>query len=429
MLELSTRARGLAAIAVSLVVVTSCGIAGQSPSPAPTPAASPTPAATGTDTASSGPTATPTAAVTPTSEPTPVPTPAGQLDFANWPLYIDIDEESGGYPTLDQFTAESGINVNYVEAINDNEEFFGRIQPDLAAGHSTGWDIIVMTDWMIERMIRLGYLQELDHSMLGNFESNAQPYFANGWFDPGNVYSLPWQSGIVGIGYNPTLTGREITTFDDLLDPEFAGRVGMFSEMRDTMSLALLSIGVVPEEATIADVQAAQAKLLEAAQRGQFRAFYGNDYYDALAAGDVALTIAWSGDVSQMKLYDNPDVEFVVPETGGMLFVDNMAIPANAEHPIDAHMMMDFWYDLQSATTLTEYIGYFSPVNGVRDLVLQHAQEARDDGDSEWADALEVIAETSYPSADQLDNIYTYKILGEEEERQWNDLFNALISG
>jgi len=429
MLELSTRARGLAAIAVSLVVVTGCGIAGQSPSPAPTPAASPTPAATGTDTASSGPTATPTAAVTPTSEPTPVPTPAGQLDFANWPLYIDIDEESGGYPTLDQFTAESGINVNYVEAINDNEEFFGRIQPDLAAGHSTGWDIIVMTDWMIERMIRLGYLQELDHSMLGNFESNAQPYFANGWFDPGNVYSLPWQSGIVGIGYNPTLTGREITTFDDLLDPEFAGRVGMFSEMRDTMSLALLSIGVVPEEATIADVQAAQAKLLEAAQRGQFRAFYGNDYYDALAAGDVALTIAWSGDVSQMKLYDNPDVEFVVPETGGMLFVDNMAIPANAEHPIDAHMMMDFWYDLQSATTLTEYIGYFSPVNGVRDLVLQHAQEARDDGDSEWADALEVIAETSYPSADQLDNIYTYKILGEEEERQWNDLFNALISG
>ena len=429
MLELSTRARGLAAIAVSLVVVTGCGIAGQSPSPAPTPAASPTPAATGTDTASSGPTATPTAAVTPTSEPTPVPTPAGQLDFANWPLYIDIDEESGGYPTLDQFTAESGINVNYVEAINDNEEFFGRIQPDLAAGHSTGWDIIVMTDWMIERMIRLGYLQELDHSMLGNFESNAQPYFANGWFDPGNVYSLPWQSGIVGIGYNPTLTGREITTFDDLLDPEFAGRVGMFSEMRDTMSLALLSIGVVPEEATIADVQAAQAKLLEAAQRGQFRAFYGNDYYDALAAGDVALTIAWSGDVSQMKLYDNPDVEFVVPETGGMLFVDNMAIPANAEHPIDAHMMMDFWYDLQSATTLTEYIGYFSPVNGVRDLVLQHAQEARDGGDSEWADALEVIAETSYPSADQLDNIYTYKILGEEEERQWNDLFNALISG
>jgi len=234
---------------------------------------------------------------------------------------------------------------------------------------------------------------------------------------------------VVGIGYNPTLTGREITTFDDLLDPEFAGRVGMFSEMRDTMSLALLSIGVVPEEATIADVQAAQAKLLEAAQRGQFRAFYGNDYYDALAAGDVALTIAWSGDVSQMKLYDNPDVEFVVPETGGMLFVDNMAIPANAEHPIDAHMMMDFWYDLQSATTLTEYIGYFSPVNGVRDLVLQHAQEARDGGDSEWADALEVIAETSYPSADQLDNIYTYKILGEEEERQWNDLFNALISG
>ncbi len=411
--------RQLLALAGALVL-TGCGIAAQTPAPA-------TDAPTGAPTA--GATAAPSAGATAAPTEGPAATPAGELNFANWPLYIDIDEDSGGYPTLDQFTADNGIEVNYVEAINDNEEFFGRIQPDLAAGRSTGWDIIVMTDWMIERMIRLDYLQELDHSMLPNFEANAHPFFSNPSYDPGNRYSIPWQSGIVGIGYNPTLTGREITSFDDLLDPAFAGRVGMFSEMRDTMSLALLSMGVVPEQATIEDVQAAQAKLLEAAERGQFRAFYGNDYYDALAAGDVALTIAWSGDVSQMKLYDNPDVEFVVPAEGGMLFVDNMAIPKMADHPIDAHKMMNFWYDVQNATALTEYIGYFTPVQGVRELVLQHAQEARDEGDDEWADALEVIADTAVPTDDQLDNVYNYKVLSEAEERQWNDLFNTLISG
>jgi spermidine/putrescine transport system substrate-binding protein len=386
----------LAAIGAVLLLA-SCGVAGQSPSPSPSP--------------------------------TTAPTQANRLDFANWPLYMDIDDESGAYPTLERFESESGIDVNYVEAINDNEEFFGRLQPDLAAGHSTGWDLIVMTDWMIERMGRLGYLEELDHSQLPNFSANAQEFFTDAWYDPGNRYSIPWVSGIVGIGYNPKLTGRPITSFDDLLDPAFAGRVGMFSEMRDTMSLALLSIGVVPEQATVADVEAAQAKLLEAAERGQFRAFYGNDYYEALAGGDVALTIAWSGDVSQMKLYDNPDVEFVIPEEGGMLFVDNMAIPKGAAHPVDAHAMMNFWYDLDNATPLIEYIGYFSPVEGVRERVLEDAQAARDEGDDEWADALEVIADTSYPSEDQLENVYRYKVLSEEEERTWNDLFNALLAG
>ena len=419
--DLGMRVRSSVALGTIMVLVVGCGVAGQSPTPAGTATAAPSATAAPTSGPSGGPTEAPTA--------TPVVTPAGHVDFANWPLYIDIDEESGGYPTLEAFTDSTGIEVNYVEAINDNEEFFGRIQPDLAASHSTGWDIIVMTDWMIERMARLGYLQELDHSMLPNFDANAQDLYRNGWYDPDNKYSIPWQSGIVGIGYNPTLTGRPITTFDDLLDPAFAGRVGMFSEMRDTMSLTLLSLGVVPEEATLEDVQAAHDKLLEAAQRGQFRAFYGNDYYDALSAGDVALTIAWSGDVSQMKLYDNPDIEFVVPESGGMLFVDNMAIPKMAEHPIDAHMMLNAWYDLDYAVPLTEYIGYFSPVAGVADRVRADAEAARAEGDDEWADALEVIARTAFPDEEQLHNVFVYKILGEEEERQWNDLFNDVLSG
>jgi spermidine/putrescine transport system substrate-binding protein len=360
----------------------------------------------------------------------PLPSaPAGVLDFANWPAYIDIDEESGDYPTLAKFEEEQGITVTYTESINDNEEFFGTIQPDLAAGNAPGYDIIVMTDWMIEKMVRLGYLQPLDHSKIPNFEANALDLYKDPWYDPGNTHSLAWQSGITGIGYNPTLTGREITTFDDLLDPEFEGRVGMFSEMRDTMSLTLLSLGIEPEDATVEQAAQARDKLLEAAQRGQFRNFYGNDYYDELANGNLALTIAWSGDVSQMKLYDNSDVEFVVPETGGMLWIDNMAIPKGAEHPLDAHLMMDFWYDLENAVPLTEYVGYFSPVNGVTERVLEDAEAAEAEGDTEWAEALQVIAETANPTEEVLELVHNYRKLTEEEEAEWNDLFNEVVAG
>ena len=355
--------------------------------------------------------------------------PAGTLDFANWPAYIDIDEETGDYPTLAKFTEESGIEVAYTEAINDNEEFFGVIQPDLAAGNPPQYDLIVMTDWMIEKMIRLGYLSELDRSKLPNFDANALDLYKDPWYDPGNVHSMAWQSGITGIGYNPTLTGREITTFDDLLDPEFAGRVGLFSEMRDTMSLALLSLGIEPEEATVDQATQAKDKLLAAAQAGQFRNFYGNDYYDELANGNLAVTVAWSGDVSQMKLYDNPDVEFVVPDTGGMLWIDNMAIPNKAAHPLDAHMMMNFWYDIENAVPLTEYVGYFSPVTGVTERVLEDAETAEAEGDQEWADALRVISATANPTDEVLANVHNYRKLSEEEEAQWNDLFNEVVAG
>jgi spermidine/putrescine transport system substrate-binding protein len=413
------RRAGAAAGVLSVpAILNACGIAAQSPTPGPT--ASPAPTATAT-----GPAPTATASPSPTA----VPSPVGQLSFANWPLYIDIDEDTSGYPSLEKFTSETGINVTYAEDINDNEEFFGRIQPDLAAGRAPGYDLIVMTDWMIERMIRLGYLQELDKSRLPNHEANVQALYRDPWYDPGNRYSIAYQSGITGIGYNPTLTGREITNFDDLLDPAFRGRVGMFSEMRDTMSLCLLSLGIRPQDATVADVERAQQKLLAAAEAGQFRAFYGNDYYEALAAGNLAVTIAWSGDVSQMKLYDNEDVEFVVPEEGGMLWVDNMAIPNPANAPVDAHLMMDFWYDLDNAVALTEYIGYFSPVTGVADRVREDAQAARDEGDDEWADALEVIAQTAFPDNEQLANVHNYKLLDEAEERIWNDLFNEVVAG
>jgi spermidine/putrescine transport system substrate-binding protein len=360
------------------------------------------------------------AACTPGSE-------SASLEWANWPGYIDIDEEGNPsptpYPTINAFVEETGIQVNYTEAITDNEDFFGQIQPDLASGNPTGWDVITPSDWMVGRLIGLDYLEELDLTQIPNLEANAADYARGQSFDPNNAHSVWWQGGITGIAYDPTLTGRELTSFDDLLNPEFAGSVGLFKEMRDTFPLTLLSIGVIPTEATIADVEEAQQKLLGPAEAGQFRGFYGNEYYDELAAGNLVASMAWSGDITQMALYDNANVQFVIPDTGGIRWNDNLVIPNLAANPSGAHQLMNYWYDPVPATILSEYIGYFTPVADVPDRIRQDAEAARDAGDTETADLLDAIAPTVAPSPEQLANSYEDKPLDEEEEQVWNELF------
>ena len=195
------------------------------------------------------------------------------------------------------------------------------------------------------------------------------------------------------------------------------------------MCMALLSIGVKPVDATVSDVQKAGNKLLAAAKNGQFRNFYGNDYYDELANKNLWITIAWSGDITQMQLYDNPNVKFIVPQSGGMRWVDNMAIPNKAAHPVDAHMMMNFWYDPANAVPLSEYIGYFSPVKGVPDLISKDADAAEAKGDKATAAQLRVVAKTVNPTPDELQNVYNYKRLTEAEELAWNSVFEQVRTG
>jgi spermidine/putrescine transport system substrate-binding protein len=352
------------------------------------------------------------------------------IAWANWPAYIDIDEEGSPtptpYPTINAFIEETGYNVEYTEAILDNEDFFGQIQPDLAAGNSTGWDLITPSDWMVERLIRLDYLEPLDLSLLPNLEPNAASYARGLYFDPDNAYSVWWQGGITGIGYDPNLTGRELTSFEDLLDPAFAGQVGLFKEMRDTLGLQLASMGINPTEATVDDVTAAQQELLGPAEAGQFRGFYGNDYYDELAAGNLIASVAWSGDVTQMALYDNPDVVFVNPDHGGMRWNDNLVIPKGAANIEAAHALINYWYDPVPATLLSEYIGYFTPVAEVPERIQADADAAREEGDTETADLLDVVAATVAPTEEDLANSHEYKQLSEEEEAAWADLWLEL---
>jgi spermidine/putrescine transport system substrate-binding protein len=368
----------------------------------------------------------------PTATPVGGGEPSGELIFANWELYIDPgkNDDPQKSPTLAAFKDKTGISTTYTENILDNQSFFANIQPDLEAGNPTGYDIIVMTDWMIGNMVRLGYLEQIDVARdVPNFGANAATKYQNPSYDPNNLHSVPWQSGITGIAYNPALVDEEITSMAQLLDPalieKYSGQIGMFVEMRDSMSFAMLYNEVNPEDATLADAEAARDTLL--LQAPHVRKYYGNEYTDPFSNGNLAITMAWSGDVFQLQ-FDNPDLKFVVPEEGAILWVDNMCIPKAATHPNDALAMMDYVYDPAAAAQMTEWINYICPVPAAKDIILQHAEEA---GPGEDRDYLEAVAnsELVFPTDEMLARLHSYTVLDEEQERQWNELFQEVTQG
>jgi spermidine/putrescine transport system substrate-binding protein len=357
-------------------------------------------------------------------------TKAGVLDFANWPLYIDVVEAKGKttYPTLEQFTKETGIKVNYSEPIQDNNSFFAKEAPILQQGQSIGYDIIVVTNGIfLTDYLAKGWLTELDPTKLPNFTQYAAPRVQARDFDPGNKFTIPWQSGFTGIGYNPALTKREITSFNDLFDPAFKGKVGMFSENQDTGNMALLGIGVKPEKSTPADWQKAADKLKTQRDQGIVRKYYDQSYIDALSKGETAISMAWSGDIFQANLSaGNNNLKFVIPNEGGVIWTDNMCIPLGASHPVDAITYMNWVYQPRIAATMAEYIEYITPVPSAQDFIKQDAAAAKAAADK--ASLLELSTDPAiFPTQDLLAKTSYYRVLNAAETTQWNDIFNAVI--
>ena len=281
--------------------------------------------------------------------------PSGELTISNWPLYIDKQ-------TIPNFEKETGVTTKYIEDINDNTEFFGKLRPQLASGESGGRSIIVPTDWMAEKMYDLGYIQNLDKSAIPNVTENLIPSLQSPSFDPERNYTVPWQSGMTGIIVRKDLA-PDITSVNDLFDPKYKGKVTMLSEMRDTVPLVMKADGVDPENATDEDWLAAIDKIQEAADSGQLRDFTGNDYADDLTRGDVVAAMGWSGDAVQLQA-DNPNIEWRMPDEGCMLWTDNMEIPVGAPNTAAALAFMNYVYDPEVAADITEYVQYISPVDG-----------------------------------------------------------------
>ncbi|MGW4199130.1 polyamine ABC transporter substrate-binding protein [Streptomyces sp. NPDC005004] len=289
------------------------------------------------------------------------------VNFSNWTEYIDVADDNKRHPTLDTFRRRTGIKVAYTEDINDNNEFFGKIKPQLAAGQDTGRDLIVVTDWLAARMIRLGWVQKLDPANLPHAFANLSAQFRTPDWDPGRAYSYPWQGISTVIAYNKkALDGVEVTSVSDLLDnPKLKGRVGFLSEMRDSVGMTLLDMGKDPARFTDDDYDAAIARLQKAVDKGQIRRFTGNDYTSDLTKGDFAACVAWAGDVVQLKA-DSPDVDFVIPDSGYLTSTDNMLIPNKARHKTNAERLIDFYYEPEQAAALAAYINYVTPVDGVK---------------------------------------------------------------
>lgn len=289
-----------------------------------------------------------------------------QINFSNWTEYMDVSEDEKSRPTLQAFTKRTGIKVKYTEDINDNVEFFGKIKPQLAAGQDTGRDLVVVTDWLAARIIRLGWAQKLDPANLPHAFANLSAQFRSPDWDPGRAYSYPWTGIPTVIAYNVKATGgRKVDSITQLLDdPKLKGKVAFLSEMRDSVGMTLLDMGKDPGSFTDADFDAAIGRLQKGVDKKQIRRFTGNDYTADLSKGDLAACVAWAGDIIQLQA-DNPDIKFAIPAAGYITSSDNLLVPAKARHKTNAEKLIDYYYEPPVAAQLAAYINYVCPVDGV----------------------------------------------------------------
>jgi spermidine/putrescine transport system substrate-binding protein len=288
------------------------------------------------------------------------------VNWANWTLYLDKSDDGKHYPTLEAFTKKTGIKATYAEDIDDNDTYYGKIQAQLKQGQDIGRDVIVLTDWMAGRLVRQGYVQKFDDGAIPNAK-NLLPALQNVSFDPGRHYTLTWQSGYAGLGYNKQQVKTPIRTIDDLWRPELKGRVEVLSEWRDTMGLILRSQGVdIDKPFTQQQFDKALDVLKTQLDNGQIRQVKGNSYKEDLISGDALAVIGWSGDIFQLNAENGNKWEFVLPESGGTLWSDNLMIPIGSPHKKNAETLINYYYDPKVAAEVAAYVNYICPVQGAQ---------------------------------------------------------------
>ena len=358
------------------------------------------------------------------------------VNFGNWPYYIDV--LNGKHPTLEHFTQLTGIKVNYTEPISDNVPFYAKIRPSLQAKQYTGYDIIVMTNNSppLGYLEQLGWLTPLDHSMMTNFNKYASPLVTNPSWDPGNKYTMAWQSGWTAIGYNSSVIKNPGSSVGVLFDKKYAGKVGMMADPQELGSLGLLAIGVEPATSTESDWAKAAKRLQQQRSDGIVRAYYDQDYITHLKNGDTVVSQAWSGDIFQADLNSKyRDLKLLIPDEGGMHWTDNMCIPMYAQNPKDAMTLMDYYYQPQVEAVVEYYNDYVCPVPAAKQVLLHptgwaaHELAAMKSSiglpTSYTADAPLVFPTAQYNQLSR--NYYTYK--NPEELTAWNNLFLPITQG
>jgi len=350
------------------------------------------------------------------------------VKWANWTLYLDKDDKSKKYPTLEEFAKKTGITPSYFEEIEDNDSYYGKVQAQLRQGQDIGRDVIVLTDWMASRVVKAGWTQKLDKAKNIPNAANILDALKNVDYDPGRNYSLTWQSGYTGLAWNverlKQLTKGKLTelrTLDDLWNPALKGRVSVLSEMRDTIGLIMLSQGADPQKPFAQDkFDNAMSELEKQIQSGQIRQVKGNSYKEDLTSGDAVAVIGWSGDIFQLNAEAGQKVDpyrFALPESGGMLWSDNLMIPIGSTHKTNAETLMNYYYDPTVAAQVAAYVNYICPVKG--------AQEAmRKDPNADQA-----VANSPYvfPTEADLAKVHSFRTLSAAEEKEFTTSFSNVL--
>jgi spermidine/putrescine transport system substrate-binding protein len=342
---------------------------------------------------------------------------AKTLHFSNWPLYMDTNKKKHTFPSLIKFQKKYGVHVDYVEDINDNAGFFGKIQGPLSRGQSIHRDIIVLTDndRYLALTIRKGWAEKLDKSAIPNMK-NLIAVQRHPGFDPERDYSLPWQSGMTGIAYNDTQTDPVLSVDDLLKNPKLKGKITCLNSMGDALTLVMLSNGDDPSKVTDKSFNAAFNRIKKAVDSKQIRQFTGNDYAPILARGDLSAAMSWSGDIAQIG---NKHIHWNVPTDGGALWTDNMLIPKGG-NVYTASVYMNYVYDpkvqgfMEAGDPKQNVTGiyYIPPVAGA----------------GEWAKKYDPSVATNvliFPTKKMLDSVHLFdnKALNNEKYlTEWNNL-------
>jgi spermidine/putrescine transport system substrate-binding protein len=336
---------------------------------------------------------------------------ANSVRWGNWPLYLDYDEETKKYPTLEKFTEATGIAASYFEDYNDNDEFYGKVQAQLKLGEDIGYDVVTPTDWMAARWIRLGYTQKFDAANIPN-KSNILASLASPSFDPNREQTLTWQGIMGGFGWNVEKNPNGIRTIDDLFAPQNKGKIVVLSEMRDTIGIILLSQGVnlqtVTEDQYMNAVDFMEKKIAD----GWIRGVKGNEYAEDLTSGDATAVIGWSGDMFILKSENEGKFDFALPESGGTISGDNFIIPstATAEGKANAEKLINFYYDPAIAAEVAAYVNYVCPVEGAQ-------------AEMEKIDPALAASPFIFPDADMNSKLNVFRSLTPAEETAWGEAF------
>jgi spermidine/putrescine transport system substrate-binding protein len=336
---------------------------------------------------------------------------ANSLRWGNWPLYLDYDEETKKYPTLEKFIEQTGIAATYFEDYNDNDEFFGKVQAQLKLGEDIGYDLVTPTDWMAARWIRLGYTQKFDAANIPN-KSNIVDSLASPSFDANREQTLTWQGIMGGFGWNVEKNPKGIRTIDELFAPQNKGKIVVLSEMRDTIGIILLSQGVNLQTVTEDQFMNAVDFMAKKISDGWIRGVKGNEYAEDLTSGDATAVIGWSGDMFILKAENEGKFDFALPDSGGTISGDNFVIPstASAEGKANAEKLINFYYEPAIAAEVAAYVNYVCPVKGAQ-------------AEMEKIDPALAASPFIFPNAAMSAKLNVFRSLTPAEETTWSEAF------